>query len=198
MRALRRFRKRFGDASIELRTATSREVSALVRRGEADVGLRYFPDTDRKLESLPLGHERLAVVVPPPIGFAPARVASLRAFAGEKWLGFPPDPRHPESSGEVLQRQLAAGGLVHPSLTPVDSLTAQKRLVEAGSRASRCSRSPASAKSSAAGPCARSRSRACGPSSRSWRSSAEAGQRHPLARPFLDILERSTPELRSG
>ena len=32
----------------------------------------------------------------------------------------------------MLQRQLAAGGLAHPSLTPVDSLTAQKRLVEAG------------------------------------------------------------------
>ncbi len=132
VRALRRFRTRFGDASIGLRTATSREVSALVRRGEADLGLRYFPDPDPKLESLPLGHERLAVVVAAGHRIRAARVASLRAFEGETWLGFPPDPRHPESSGEVLQRQLAAGGLAHPSLTPVDSLTAQKRLVEAG------------------------------------------------------------------
>lgn len=196
VRALRTFRKRFGDASIELRTATSREVSALVRRGEADVGLRYFPDTDRKLESLPLGHERLVVVVPSAHRIRAKRVASLRAFEGEKWLGFPPDPRHPESSGEVLQRQLAAGGLAHASLTPVDSLTAQKRLVEAGFGVALLPRSSVreEVQRGTLRSIELSRLQAEQPVVAVQRRS---GQRHPHARSFLDIFARCTPELRS-
>ena len=197
VRALRAFRTRFGESSVELRTATSREVSALVRRGEADVGMRYFPDPDEKLECRPLGNERLVVVVPAAHRVRARRVASLRSFEGEKWLGFPPDPRHPESSGEVLLRQLSAGGLAHPSLTPVDSLTAQKRLVEAGLGIALL-------------PLSSVREELRRRSLRSVQVAGlrldqpvvavqrRAGHRHPLAAAFLDILERSTPELRSG
>ncbi|HTO06975.1 MAG TPA: LysR family transcriptional regulator [Myxococcota bacterium] len=130
--ALRAFRRRFGDASLELRTATSREVSALVRRGEADLGLRYFADPDRALESLALGSERLHVVVPADHPMRARRVKGLAVFAGERWLAFPPDPRHPESSGLALDGLLRAAGVLRPVIQPVDSLTAQKRLVEAG------------------------------------------------------------------
>src|SRR5262245_35995547 len=101
--ALRAFRKRFGEASLELRTATSREVSALVRRGDADLGLRYFHDPDRKLESLPLGGERMCVVVPKTHRIRARRVASLRALADDTWLAFPPDRRHPESTGQQVE-----------------------------------------------------------------------------------------------
>lgn len=38
--ALREFTSRSKEVSVDLRTATSREVSALVRNGEADLGLR--------------------------------------------------------------------------------------------------------------------------------------------------------------
>ena len=130
--ALRAFRKRFGDASLELRTATSREVSALVRRGEAELGLRYFADPDRALESIALGAEPLHVVLPAAHRIRARRIKDLGALAGERWLAFPPDPRHPESSGTQLERLLVAAGLCAPSITAVDSLTAQKRLVEAG------------------------------------------------------------------
>jgi len=106
-------------------------VSALVRRGEADVGLRYFPDPDPKLESLALGAERLFVVVPAQHRITARRVAHVRAFEGEKWLTFPPDPRQPETFGQ-LERRLLAVGIARPSIALVDSLTAQKRLVEAG------------------------------------------------------------------
>ena len=195
VKALRAFRARFGTASIELRTATSREVSALVRRGEADLGLRYFADPDPKLTTRPVGRERLEVVVPARHRIRSTRVASLRAFEGEKWLGFPPDPRHPESSGEALLRQLRAGGLEHPALTPVDSLTAQKRLVEAGlgvallPRGSvrdelrrRTLRTVAVASLRAEQPIAAVERR--------------KGTRHPQAAAFLEIFARSTPELR--
>jgi DNA-binding transcriptional LysR family regulator len=129
--ALRAFRKRFGDSSVELRTATSREVSVLVRRGEADLGLRYHADPDPRLESLELARERLRVVVPANHRIRARRVPELRAFAADAWLTFPPDPRQPETVGS-LERRLLAAGIAQPKVGFVDSLTAQKRLVEAG------------------------------------------------------------------
>ncbi|MGH9884471.1 MAG: LysR family transcriptional regulator, partial [bacterium] len=127
--ALRRFQKRFAGASVELRTANSREVSELVRRGEAHLGVRYHADPDPKLESIALGAEGLRVVVPATHRVRARRLPDLRALEGETWLGFPADPRHPEAS---LESGLRAAGIASPRVTPVDSLTAQKRLVEAG------------------------------------------------------------------
>src|SRR5262249_28986905 len=77
--ALRAFRRRFGAASLELRTATSREVSALVRRGEAELGLRYFADPDRGPEAIALGAQPLHVVVPAAPPVRPRRGKALRA-----------------------------------------------------------------------------------------------------------------------
>ncbi len=130
--ALDAFRSEFEDASVELRTATSREVSALVRCGEATLGVRYFPDADPKLESIPLGSERLFLVVPARHRIRADHLADLRALGGERWIGFSPDRRQPESFGHLLERQLIASGLDSTAITPVDSLTAQKRLVQAG------------------------------------------------------------------
>ncbi|HEV7647307.1 MAG TPA: LysR family transcriptional regulator [Actinophytocola sp.] len=130
--ALREFRSRFERASVELRTATSREVSALVRSGEADLGLRYFADADPALESVPLGAEKLYVVVPAGHPVTARRLPDLRRLRDETWLGFPPERRQPDSFGHLLERQLITAGLANPAITPVDSLTAQKRLVEAG------------------------------------------------------------------
>ncbi|MCG8591799.1 MAG: LysR family transcriptional regulator [Proteobacteria bacterium] len=130
--ALRAFEARFETASVELRTANSREVSALVCGGEADLGLRYFPDADPRLESKPLGAEKLFVVVPAAHPVRARRLRDLRKLEGERWLGFPSERGQPESYRRLLERTLAAGGVTDPSFTPVDSLTAQKRLVEAG------------------------------------------------------------------
>lgn len=130
--ALRAFEARFRDAAVELRTATSREVSALVRSGEAALGLRYFPDADPRLESIPLGSELLSVVVPASHRIRARRLRDLRPLAGERWLGFPPERRQQDSFGHLLRRELVAAGVAEPSITHVDSLTAQKRLVQAG------------------------------------------------------------------
>src|ERR1700731_1019033 len=48
---LRQFGQRHPSVKLELRTANSEEVSDLVRRGEATLGLRYFTDTDPGLVS---------------------------------------------------------------------------------------------------------------------------------------------------
>jgi DNA-binding transcriptional LysR family regulator len=130
--ALRAFRSRFPDAAVDLRTATSREVSALVRSGDAGLGLRYFPDPDDALESIPLGAEKLFVVVSAAHPVTASRLPGLQELRDETWLAFPPERGQPDSLGGRLTRQLAAAGLANPAITLVDSLTAQKRLIEAG------------------------------------------------------------------
>ena len=128
---LRTFTSR-SEVPVDLRTATSREVSALVRSGEADLGLRYHPDADAKLESIPLGEEKLYVVVPATHRITVHQLPDLRPLRDEKWLGFPAERGRQGSFRDLLERQLAGSGVAHPSITTVDSLTAQKRLVEAG------------------------------------------------------------------
>ncbi len=130
--ALREFTSRREKVSVDLRTATSREVSALVRNGEADLGLRYHPDTDPKLESIPLGEEKLYVVVPSGHRITAERLPDLLPLQDEKWLGFPAERGRTGTFRGLLEHQLAAAGLSNPAITTVDSLTAQKRLVEAG------------------------------------------------------------------
>jgi DNA-binding transcriptional LysR family regulator len=130
--ALREFTARATDVSVDLRTATSAEVSVLVRNGDADLGLRYHDDPDPKLESIPLGDERLHVVVPAGHPIAADRLPDLRPLRAEKWLGFPAERGRSGSFRGLLEQQLAAAGLPNPSITTVDSLTAQKRLIEAG------------------------------------------------------------------
>ncbi|MDA0634786.1 LysR family transcriptional regulator [Nonomuraea sp. MCN248] len=126
--ALRAFESRSPDVAVELTTATSRQVSALVRTGEASLGLRYFPDADPRLESIPLGAERLVVVVPAGHPLTAGRLPGLEALHGERWLGFSPERGQPDSFGHLLDRLLPEGTRV----TRIDSLTAQKRLAQAG------------------------------------------------------------------
>jgi DNA-binding transcriptional LysR family regulator len=125
--ALREFTSRSA-VPVDLRTATSREVSALVRSGEADLGLRYHPDPDPKLESVPLGEEKLYIVVPAAHRITAEQLPDLGPLQDEKWLGFPAERGRADSFRTLLERQLSGS----PSITTVDSLTAQKRLVEAG------------------------------------------------------------------
>jgi DNA-binding transcriptional LysR family regulator len=69
---LQRFRRMHPDVRLALHTALSREVSALVRRGDAVLGLRYFGDPDPDLVSLELYREPLAarrpIAAPAPEG----------------------------------------------------------------------------------------------------------------------------------
>ena len=54
-------------------------------------------------------------------------------LAGEPWVAFPiRQGSSGESYAQVLAERLAAIGLGSAEIVPIDSLTAQKRLVEAG------------------------------------------------------------------
>jgi DNA-binding transcriptional LysR family regulator len=130
---LQRFRRSYPDVRLALRTALSREVSALVRRGEAALGLRYFADADPDLVSVPLYREPLVTVCAPTHRLARTRRPSARALAGEAWVAFPVRVGGAdESYAQMLTERLGALGLGGAEIVHIDSLTAQKRLVEAG------------------------------------------------------------------
>ncbi len=127
---LRKFSRRSKSSALDIRTASSQEVSALVRRGEVTLGLRYFADTRPEIAMRIVGGENMLVVCAPDHRLANKRVGKT-ALENERWIGFPAT-RGRESFGHVLVRRLAVAGLEDAKITLIDSLTAQKRLVEAG------------------------------------------------------------------
>src|SRR3989454_3737759 len=100
---LQRFRRAHPHVRLALRTALSREVTALVRRGDAALGLRYFPDPDPDVVSLPMYREALVTVCAPGHRLARARRPNARMLAGGAGGGLPVRPG-------------AAGGALPPAL----------------------------------------------------------------------------------
>jgi DNA-binding transcriptional LysR family regulator len=126
---LKRFAAAHPKVEISLRTARSAEVSDLVRRGEATIGIRYDRDRSPDLESSLLGTERLLVVCAADHALAGHRVRSFASLKDQHWIAFPA-PR--DIAAEHVFGLFNAHGFGEVTFTPVDSLTAQKRLVEAG------------------------------------------------------------------
>jgi DNA-binding transcriptional LysR family regulator len=130
---LRRFRDTYPAIDLRVRTALSREVSELVRRGDATLGLRYDADPHPDLVSIPVHDEPMVPVCAPHHRLARARRVDAKALAGERWITFPLRPgTAPEPYASALERGLALVGARASELIPIDSLTAQKRMVEAG------------------------------------------------------------------
>jgi DNA-binding transcriptional LysR family regulator len=128
---LRRFRIAYPRVRLVLRTANSAEVTSLVRRGDATLGLRYGASADPDVVSTRIGEERMIVVCAPDHRLATRARLRPSALAGEPWVTFPIRPGGGDS-GRVLERQLAAAGLSGAETVMIDSLTAQKRFVETG------------------------------------------------------------------
>jgi DNA-binding transcriptional LysR family regulator len=130
---LRRFREAYPNVRVHLRTALSQEVSALIRRGDATLGLRYDSDAHPEVVSEHIHDEPMVPVCSPRHRLARARRVDAKALTGEAWITF---PTRVGSSGEpyasALTQRLAAAGLAASEIIPIDSLTAQKRMVEAG------------------------------------------------------------------
>jgi DNA-binding transcriptional LysR family regulator len=130
---LRRFHADHPRLRVLLRTGSSAEVSSLVRRGEATLGLRYFADPASDIVSHTVYQEALVVVAAADHPLAELRTVAAARLRGEPWVAFPPrrgsavDP-----FGQLIARSLATAGLDASDVVVIDSLTAQKRLVEAG------------------------------------------------------------------
>lgn len=130
---LRRFRDAHPAIDVRLRTALSAEVSALVRRGDATLGLRYHADPHPDLVSTVVYDEPLLPVCSPHHPLARSRNVAHAALARERWIAFPATTwgaREPYAS--AVEHALAASGLDTAEMILIDSLTAQKRMVEAG------------------------------------------------------------------
>ena len=132
-RRLRAFHERFPDVHVKIRTDRSDGVSRAVRQGEADIGLRYFGDPSPGLVSLSVGDESLVVVGAPDSPLATSHPVGPDDLAGQSWVSYPVGTA---SSGEqfarLLRRQLGRVGIQPETVIEIDSLTAQKRLIEAG------------------------------------------------------------------
>jgi DNA-binding transcriptional LysR family regulator len=129
---LRQFRAVHPGIRLVPRTASSSEVSALVRTGQATLGLRYFADPLADLVSRSIREESLHVVCSARHRLAGKRRLAPRALAGEAWVSFPKRHQPPaDSFGSVLEQTLAKAGLDAAEIVIIDSLTAQKRFVEA-------------------------------------------------------------------
>lgn len=130
--ALRRVRDGWPDLDLRLQTATSAEVSAKVRAGEATVGLRYFEDPSPDLDCRVVQQERLVVACAATHPLAGRRVKSLLRLAQERWLAFPVQERRSEAFAATVFAQFLVRGVEQLDWVAIDGLTAQKRLVEAG------------------------------------------------------------------
>jgi DNA-binding transcriptional LysR family regulator len=128
---LRRFSARHRNARLELRTANSFEVSDMVRRGEVSLGLRYFADPSPELISRKISEERIAVVCSAQHEWGGKRLRDPGQLRADRWFSLPMT-RHHGSFAHLVARQLASAGLDDVPVMTIDSMTAQKRLIEAG------------------------------------------------------------------
>jgi DNA-binding transcriptional LysR family regulator len=130
---LRLFREAHPGVDVRIRTALSAEVSAIVLRGDAGLGLRYGDDPQPGLVSSIVHREPLVPVCSPRHQLARGHRILPRDLAGERWVAFPPRPGvATEPYSATIEERLTAFGVGAPEIVPVDSLTAQKRMVEAG------------------------------------------------------------------
>ena len=129
---IREFRRQHRSIHLRLQTANSDGVSGLVRSGEANLGLRYFPDTAGGLVNTILGAEPLALVRAVDSALLPAREPTTTDLASVPWIGFPTGTG---SSGEPfaleIDRVRVRLGIDGSEQIIIDSLTAQKRMIEA-------------------------------------------------------------------
>jgi DNA-binding transcriptional LysR family regulator len=129
---LRAFRDAHPRVHLLLRTARSDEVSALVRQGEARVGLRYFADADSVIESRLVMEEPLLAICAARSRFFAEPPTEPAALRGVPWVGFPSGAgSSSELFARTLEQQLLRHDLDASERIIIDSLSAQKRLIEA-------------------------------------------------------------------
>lgn len=129
---IKSFRAAHPAIRLMLRTANSNEVGRLVSAGEAHLGLRYFDDPSPGIETTRIAEDRLVIAGAADSRLVPARVLTASDLEGVPWIGFPAGTG---SSGEpfarAVDRYLLQLGLADAERIAIDSLTAQKRLIEA-------------------------------------------------------------------
>ncbi len=129
---LRRFREEHDAIRVRIHTANSNGVSELVHTGQAMLGLRYFESDSPTLEHETVAFEDMVIARAPASRITNTTVHGPSDIESAPWVAFPVGAG---SSGEPFARQteraLARLGLDQAERIRIDSLTAQKRLIEA-------------------------------------------------------------------
>ncbi len=128
---LKQFSEKFPDVELTIRTDTSGEISKLVKNGQATIGIRYFKDHDPDIDCVEITKEHLQIACAPDHPLAGKTIKSLQTLSQEHWLAFPNTYRVRESSSDNIFAHFLTHGIPEINWTPIDSLTAQKRLIEA-------------------------------------------------------------------
>jgi DNA-binding transcriptional LysR family regulator len=131
-RMLKRFAAERPRAELSIRTATSAEVSDLVRRGDASIGLRYLRDPAIDLCCERIGSEKLRVVCRADHPLAGKSIKSIVVLSEETWFAFPNAYAQRETYADNVFAQFQKHGIGSITWHPIDSQSAQKRLIEAG------------------------------------------------------------------
>ena len=129
-RTLARFRATLPCPQLRILTGSSDDVSNWVRQGAARLGVRYSAPREANLTTRRIGTEAFVVVASPQLGLPPS--AGVEELSAQPWVTFPVNKHSTEAFGRVFLRQAAAVGLSDLDVVTVDSLSAQKRLVEEG------------------------------------------------------------------
>lgn len=129
---LKRFAADHPAVELVVGTANSAEVSDMIRRGEAMIGLRYLADLSPDLVCARIGAETMAVACAAGHPLAGRRQPTLAALAGERWFAFRNAYEQRATFTDNIFAQFQARGIGTLDWTPVDSLNAMKRMVEAG------------------------------------------------------------------
>jgi DNA-binding transcriptional LysR family regulator len=129
--ALKAFATDRPGVDVRLQTANSTEVLDLVRSGAVSIGIGYGRGTGQELGSQLLFSERLAVACSPEHPLV-GEVASLGDLRDEQWFAFADRWPRQESNARFVAGVLATAGIPADLIQTIDSLTAQKRLIEAG------------------------------------------------------------------
>lgn len=129
---LQAFHDAYPRVRLLLRTARSDEVSTQVQQGDALLGLRYFADPRPDIRSLNVIDEQMVVVCATHSRFVTGTPTEPAALSGVPWLSFPfRAGSSDEAFARLLEQQLLRHDLQHAERIVIDSLTAQKRLIEA-------------------------------------------------------------------
>ena len=115
---LRRFQAEAPGVEVELRTGNSAEVSALVRRGIAALGLRYLEDSSPDLDCRRVGSETLVVACAASHRYAGRKLASIAALRKERWLAFPRTPGRTDDIGSIIEAAFIRRRIPDIPLTP--------------------------------------------------------------------------------
>jgi LysR family transcriptional regulator, transcriptional activator of the cysJI operon len=88
---LKKFLKTFPTVNVHVEYRRANQVAEDVLGNVVDLGMVAYPTRDSKLELVPLQKERLVLICHPQHPLAKNQSLKLKAFSGQRFIGFEPD-----------------------------------------------------------------------------------------------------------